>query len=55
MINDEWDEELFPTDEKVIEGTALEKSAENNIYYIIFADLQAYPKERLRTCFISSG
>ncbi|MGE7604411.1 DUF2691 family protein [Peribacillus sp. NPDC097675] len=44
IVDDELDEELFTEDKKVIEGAELKTLLENNIYYIIFADLQAYPK-----------
>lgn len=44
IINNELSEALFPEDKKMIEGTALKKLLENDSYYVIFADLQAYPK-----------
>ncbi|PGC28162.1 hypothetical protein COM11_18930 [Bacillus pseudomycoides] len=30
-----------------MEGADLKKLLENNVYYIIFADLQAYPKDKV--------
>ncbi|MGD2273982.1 DUF2691 family protein [Bacillus wiedmannii] len=36
--------ELFSEDNKVISGLALKKLIKDNIYYLIFADLKAYPK-----------
>lgn len=44
IINNELGEDLFSEDNKVMEGTALKQLLENSNYYIIFADLQAYPK-----------
>ncbi|MGG3942132.1 DUF2691 family protein [Peribacillus psychrosaccharolyticus] len=44
VVDDELDEALFSEDKKAIEGTELKKLLENNKYYIVFADLQAYPK-----------
>ncbi|GKU85292.1 DUF2691 family protein [Niallia sp. NCCP-28] len=43
VINNELDESLFLEDEKLIEGKILIKLFAENIYYIIFAELQAYP------------
>lgn len=43
-VDGELDEALFSEDKKAIEGTELKKLLENNKYYIVFADLQAYPK-----------
>lgn len=43
-MDDELKEVLFPEDKNVIDGAALKDLLENNKYYIIFADLQAYPK-----------
>uniref|UniRef100_UPI0015F71EA8 DUF2691 family protein n=1 Tax=Priestia aryabhattai TaxID=412384 RepID=UPI0015F71EA8 len=40
-------EELFPEEKKVMPGTELKNLLENNVYYIIFADLKAYPKEKI--------
>lgn len=44
IVDDELDEALFSEDKKAIEGTELKKLLENNKYYIVSADLQAYPK-----------
>lgn len=44
VVNNELDEELFSEDKKEIKGVELENLLENNIYYIISANLQAYPK-----------
>ncbi|MEH6842301.1 DUF2691 family protein [Priestia aryabhattai] len=46
-VNDKLDEELFPEEKKVMPGTELKNLLENNVYYIIFADLKAYPKENI--------
>ena len=40
----ELDEALFPEEPSVVEGLALKKLVKDNIYYLIFADLKAYPK-----------
>jgi len=42
--NNELGEDLFHEDKKVMEGIALKELLKNSSYYIIFADLQAYPK-----------
>ncbi|EEL49027.1 MULTISPECIES: DUF2691 family protein [Bacillus cereus group] len=49
VVNDELDldKDLFETDNELMEGANLKKLLENNIYYIIFADLQAYPKGKV--------
>ncbi|MBM4765129.1 DUF2691 family protein [Bacillus sp. B15-48] len=47
IMNNELSEDLFPEDKKVMEGIALKELLENNSYYIIFADLQAYPKGKI--------
>ncbi|RFU67179.1 DUF2691 family protein [Bacillus sp. V59.32b] len=44
VVDDKLDEELFSADKKVMEDKELKNLLENNRYYIIFADLQAYPK-----------
>ncbi|OSY14352.1 hypothetical protein BTJ48_04786 [Bacillus mycoides] len=36
--------ELFSEDNKVMSGLELKKLIKDNIYYLIFADLKAYPK-----------
>ncbi|MEI3893293.1 MULTISPECIES: DUF2691 family protein [Bacillus] len=38
------DEALFPEEPSVVEGLDLKNLVEGNIYYLIFADLKAYPK-----------
>lgn len=38
------DEELFPGIEEVIDGNLFENRIKNNQYYVIFADLKAFPK-----------
>lgn len=40
----ELDEALFPEEPSVVEGLALKKLVKDNVYYLIFADLKAYPK-----------
>jgi hypothetical protein len=45
IVNNGLDKELFSGDKEVIEGVELRSLLENNKYYVIFADLQAYPKE----------
>ncbi|PFO77448.1 DUF2691 family protein [Bacillus cereus] len=49
VVNDELDldKDLFETDNELMEDANLKKLLENNIYYIIFADLQAYPKGKV--------
>ncbi|MGN7477762.1 DUF2691 family protein [Solibacillus silvestris] len=44
VVNNQLAEDLFTFDKEVIEGAALKNLLENNEYYIIFADLKAYPK-----------
>ena len=44
VVDDEVDEALFSEDKKAIEGTELKKLLDNNKFYIVSADLQAYPK-----------
>lgn len=38
------DEALFPEEPSVVEGSDLNRLFKDNIYYLIFADLKAYPK-----------
>lgn len=38
------DEALFPEEPSVVEGSDLKRLFKDNIYYVIFADLKAYPK-----------
>ncbi|PGH86727.1 hypothetical protein CN896_05680 [Bacillus thuringiensis] len=44
IVRGELDEVLFPEEPSVVEGLALKKLVKDNIYYLIFADLKAYPK-----------
>lgn len=41
------DEELFLEDKKVMTGIELKSLIQNNRYYLIFADLKAFPKGKL--------
>ncbi|MGG3518626.1 DUF2691 family protein [Bacillus pseudomycoides] len=49
VVNNELDidKDLFETDTKIMEGADLKKLLENNVYCIISADLQAYPKGKV--------
>ncbi|MGE6401171.1 MULTISPECIES: DUF2691 family protein [Bacillus cereus group] len=38
------DEALFPEEPSVVEGIDLKNLFKDNVYYLIFADLKAYPK-----------
>lgn len=38
------DEALFPEEPSIVEGSDLKRLFKENIYYVIFADLKAYPK-----------
>ncbi|WP_433774232.1 DUF2691 family protein [Bacillus wiedmannii] len=38
------DDALFPEEPSVVEGLDLNRLLKDNIYYLIFADLKAYPK-----------
>ncbi|WP_270606775.1 DUF2691 family protein [Bacillus mobilis] len=44
VLSDELGPELFSEDNKVMSGLELKKLIKDNIYYLIFADLKAYPK-----------
>ncbi|WP_028390963.1 DUF2691 family protein [Bacillus cihuensis] len=44
VVNGQLNENLFSFETKVIEGAELKNLIENNIHYIISADLQAYRK-----------
>ncbi|MCC9023195.1 DUF2691 family protein [Bacillus nakamurai] len=44
--NGQLDEDLFPENQQVIEGIELKKKLETHHYYMIFADLKAFPKGR---------
>ena len=45
--NNEFSENLYLEDEKMMEGKLLKKLLENNSYYVIFADLQAHLKGKV--------
>lgn len=45
--NNEFTENLFLEDAKIVEGKLLKKLLENHSYYVIFADLQAHPKGKV--------
>ncbi|WP_282021158.1 DUF2691 family protein [Planomicrobium okeanokoites] len=47
VIDEQLDEELFSKERNVIEGAELKNRIEANQYYIISADLQAYPKNEV--------
>ncbi|MEG7874804.1 DUF2691 family protein [Bacillus cereus group sp. Sample62] len=38
------DEALFPKEPSIVEGSDLKRLFKDKIYYVIFADLKAYPK-----------
>ncbi|MBJ8105670.1 MULTISPECIES: DUF2691 family protein [Bacillus cereus group] len=38
------DDALFPEEPSIVEGSDLKRLFKDNIYYVIFADLKAYPK-----------
>ncbi|WP_395939771.1 DUF2691 family protein [Bacillus sp. 03113] len=44
-VNDQLDEELFLENQLFFEGDLLKKRIETNLYYVISADLKAYPKD----------
>lgn len=44
VVNDQLDKDLFTEGKDIIEGEELKYLLETNKYYIIFADLQAFPK-----------
>ncbi|NBI27935.1 DUF2691 family protein [Chengkuizengella marina] len=44
---DQAGEELFSEEIKIIDGTVFKNQLENNSYYIVFANLKAYPKEKV--------
>lgn len=44
VLSDGLGSELFSEDNKVMSGLELKKLIKDNIYYLIFADLKAYPK-----------
>jgi len=47
VVDDRLDKEIFSEDKKVIGGDELKNLLENSKYYIIFADLKAYPKDEI--------
>lgn len=44
FLNGRLEEALFPEDQPILEGSELENLIEANEYYVIFANLQAFPK-----------
>ena len=44
IIEDELGPELFSEDNEIMVGSALKKLIKDNIYYLLFVDLKAYPK-----------
>ncbi|MEK7015956.1 DUF2691 family protein [Bacillus sp. FSL R9-9410] len=44
IIGNELGPELFSEDKEIIEGSELKKQIKDNIYYLLFVDLKAYPK-----------
>ncbi|HDX9610321.1 TPA: DUF2691 family protein [Bacillus toyonensis] len=44
VVRDGLGSELFSEDKKIMNGLELKKLIKDNIYYLIFADLKAYPK-----------
>lgn len=47
VVNDQLDKELFSEDREIIQGVELKNLLEKNKYYIIFAELQAFPMEEI--------
>ncbi|WP_223643477.1 DUF2691 family protein [Planococcus sp. 4-30] len=47
VIDEQLDEELFSNERNIIEGAGLKNRIEANRYYIIFTDLQAFPKNEV--------
>ena len=45
VVDNQLDEGLFPVGKDIIEGVELKNLLENNEYYLIFADLKAYPND----------
>lgn len=48
-MNNEQLEELFLEDSDMINGAELKRLLENHTYYMIFADLKAYPNSEFST------
>ncbi|MED2877519.1 DUF2691 family protein [Bacillus cereus] len=44
IIGNELGPELFSEDNEIMVGSALKKLIKDNIYYLLFVDLKAYPK-----------
>ncbi|MGH1286074.1 DUF2691 family protein [Bacillus toyonensis] len=44
VVRDGLGSELFSEDKKIMNGLEFKKIIKDNIYYLIFADLKAYPK-----------
>ncbi|HDR3888737.1 TPA: DUF2691 family protein [Bacillus cereus] len=44
IVRDGLGSELFSEDKKIMNGLEFKKLIKDNIYYLIFADLKAYPK-----------
>ncbi|AXR17654.1 hypothetical protein COC60_14570 [Bacillus thuringiensis] len=44
IIGNELGSELFSEDNEIMVGSALKKLIKDNIYYLLFVDLKAYPK-----------
>ncbi|PGM91851.1 DUF2691 family protein [Bacillus cereus] len=44
IIGNELGPELFSEDKEIMEGAELKKQIKDNIYYLLFVDLKAYPK-----------
>ncbi|MEH7349380.1 DUF2691 family protein [Gottfriedia acidiceleris] len=46
VVDEDLDQPLFPDNIQVINGPELEDKLKNNEYYLIFADLKAFPKNK---------
>ena len=44
VVDGQLDEDFFSQDVKIMDGKLLKKNIEDNQYYVIFADLKAFPK-----------
>lgn len=44
IVGNELGPELFSEDNEIMAGSALKKLIKDNIYYLLFVDLKAYPK-----------
>ncbi|MGG5791956.1 DUF2691 family protein [Bacillus nitratireducens] len=47
IIGNELGPELFSEDNEIMEGLELKKLIKDNIYYLLFVDLKAYPKGKV--------